>query len=91
LGRQFFRLRLAILRFFLQSPRFFQSPGFWFPAAAFLVTRTVILIPLAFVSRALDLAQRAAQRFDLAFVGVLLPVSQFGQFEHFLHLIEKLL
>jgi len=87
-----FRLRLGVTRFFLAMPgRIVQPPGFRLTAVTLLVTRPVILIPLAFVPRPLDLTQRASQRLDLTFVGVFLPVSQFGQFEHFLHLIEELL
>ncbi|MSU58406.1 MAG: hypothetical protein EXS35_09540 [Pedosphaera sp.] len=44
---------------------------------------------IAFAARSLDLLQRAAQRFDLAFVGNFLTIGQFDEFEDFLHLIER--
>lgn len=38
----------------------------------------------------LQLAQGAAQRFNLAFVAELLPLGVFGEFQNILHLIEHL-
>jgi hypothetical protein len=38
----------------------------------------------------LQLAQSAAQRINLAFVGEFLPLGVFDQFQNILHLIERL-
>jgi hypothetical protein len=51
----------------------------------------VSFFAFAFETRALDLPQGAAQRFDLALIGAFLPIREFGQFQHFFHLIQKLL
>lgn len=90
--RWFFGPGFAIARLFLaMAGFFFRTPVLGFAVAAFLITRPVIVVTRAFVSRALDLSQGAAQRFDFTLVSVLLAISQFGEFKHFLHLIEKLL
>ena len=48
----------------------------------------VSLAPAA--SRVLQLAQQPAERINLAFVGELLPLGVFDQFQNILHLIERL-
>jgi hypothetical protein len=50
-----------------------------------------VFAPLASAaSWLLQLAQSAAQGFNLAFVGELLPLGEFDQFQNILHLIERL-
>jgi len=45
---------------------------------------------LPFASWLMNSVQGAAQRFNFAFVGEFLALSQFDKFEHFLHLVERL-
>ena len=51
---------------------------------AFVVTATRAAGPL-------QLPERAAQRFDFLLVTGFLPLGQFGQFQHVLHLVESAL
>ncbi len=45
---------------------------------------------LPFTSRLMNAVQRAAQRLNFPLVGNFLALGQFDEFEHFLHLVERL-
>ena len=42
-------------------------------------------------SRVLQLAQQPAERINLMFIGELLPLGVFGEFQNILHLLQRLL
>jgi hypothetical protein len=47
-------------------------------------------MPAAWLAGVVELAQGAAERLDLVFVGILLPLGQFERLENFFHLVERL-
>lgn len=77
--------------------RFAKIPRATFPWFALGFARRALWFPglpittLRFAGTIIQLAQRAAQRFDLSFVGQFLAFGQLDQFQNFFHLIHRVL
>jgi hypothetical protein len=94
--RRLFRFRRT--RWFLAS---FRLLAMRWTVTGFLATRLValrlrmmmpvLLLLLMLLALRLDAAQRAAKFLDLTFVGELLALSNFDEFENFIHLVVQFL
>ena len=81
-----FRLRLLLVR--MMAARFVPAG---FIAARLVPARTAVGRRQGLMTRRLDAAQRAAEFVNLAFIGQLLALGKFHEFQDFVQLINRVL